>query len=81
MKAGIIYTSTTPELIELVNREVRKNLGEDAQIQSYEDPSILAEVREAGYVTSKAAARLVAMFMQAVIDGADAVLNLSLIHI
>ena len=73
MKAGIIYTSTTPELIELVNREVRKNLGEDAQIQSYEDPSILAEVREAGYVTSKAAARLVAMFMQAVIDGADAV--------
>ena len=42
MKAGIIYTSTTPELIELVNREVRKNLGEDAQIQSYEDPSILA---------------------------------------
>lgn len=75
MKAGIIYTSTTPELIELVNREVRKNLGEDAQIQSYEDPSILAEVREAGYVTSKAAARLVAMFMQAVIDGADAVLN------
>ena len=28
MKAALVYTSTTPELIELVNREVRKNIGE-----------------------------------------------------
>lgn len=75
MKAGIIYTSTTPELIELVNREVKKQLGDEAEIQSYEDPSILSEVREAGYVTAGAAARLVSMFMQAVMDGADAILN------
>lgn len=75
MKAGIVYTSTTPELIEMVNDEIKKNLGEDVEIQSYEDPSILAEVREAGYVTSGAAARLVGMFMQATSDGADAILN------
>ena len=42
MKAGIVYTSTTPELIEMVNDEIKKNLGEDVEIQSYEDPSILA---------------------------------------
>lgn len=75
MKIGIVYTSTTPELTELVNREVEKQLGTEAEIQSYEDPSILAEVREAGYVTAGAAARLVSMFMQAIMDGADAVLN------
>lgn len=75
MKAGIVYTSTTPELTELVNREVREQLGEGAEIASYEDPSILAEVREAGHVTAGAAARLVSMFMQATSDGADAILN------
>jgi len=54
---------------------VEKQLGTEAEIQNYEDPSILAEVREAGYVTAGAAARLVSMFMQAIMDGADAVLN------
>lgn len=75
MKAGIVYTSTTPELTELVNREIEKNLGRNAEILNYQDPSILQEIREAGYVTAAAAARLVSMFMQAVSDGADAVLN------
>ena len=27
MKVGLIYTSTTPELIELVEKEVKKQLG------------------------------------------------------
>ncbi len=75
MKAGIVYTSSTPELIELVNREIEKNLGKDAEILTYQDASILAEVREAGYVTAKAAARLTTMFMQAISDDVDAILN------
>lgn len=75
MKAGIVYTSTTPELIEDVNREIKKNLGEHVEIMNYEDPSILAEVRENGYVTAGAAARLVTLYMKAVSDGADAILN------
>ena len=28
MKVGLIYTSTTPELIELVEQEVKKQLGD-----------------------------------------------------
>ncbi len=75
MKIGVVYTSTTPELIEDVNREIRKNLGETPEIMNYQDPSILAEVREMGYVTAPPAARLVGMYMQAVSDGADAILN------
>ena len=35
----------------------------------------MAEVRDAGFVTAGAAARLVTMFMQAVQDGAEVVLN------
>lgn len=76
MKAALVYTSTTPELIELVEREVRANLGNEAEIISLQDPSILAEVRDAGYVTPTAAARLMGMYTAAVAQGADAILNI-----
>ena len=76
MKIGLVYTSTTPELIELVNKEVRAQLDSDAELLHYEDPSILSEIREHGYVTTAPAARLISMFMQAAQDGADAVLNI-----
>ena len=76
MKVGLIYTSTTPELIELVEQEVKKQLGEDVELYSLQDPSILADVREAGYVTAAPAARLIGMYMKAVEEGVDAMLNL-----
>ncbi len=76
MKVALVYTSTTPELIELVEKEVRQLLPQGTEIISNQDPSILAEVREAGYVTAPPAARLVGMYMKAVSDGADAILNI-----
>ncbi|WP_378954411.1 aspartate/glutamate racemase family protein [Pelosinus sp. sgz500959] len=76
MKVALVYTSTTPELIELVEKEVRQLLPQGTEIISYQDPSILAEVREAGYVTAPPAARLIGMYMKAVCDGADAILNI-----
>ncbi len=75
MKVGIVYTSTTPELIADVNREVQAQLGTEVEIYAQEDPSILADVREAGYVTAKPAARLITMYMNAAAEGCDAVLN------
>ena len=76
MKAALVYTGTTPELIELVEREVRKNIGPEAEIISSADPTIIAEVRDAGYVTPGAAARLIGMYTAAVQQGADAILNI-----
>lgn len=76
MKVGLIYTSTTPELIQMVEDEVKKQLGEDVETLSLQDPSILAEVREAGYVTAAPAARLIGMYMKAAEAGVDAMLNL-----
>lgn len=76
MKAALVYTSTTPELNAMVEDEVRKQLGGQAVLMSYQDPTILSETREHGSVTAPAAARLVSMFMQAVQDGADAILNI-----
>ena len=32
MKIGVVYTSTTPELIEDVNREIKSVLGDDIEI-------------------------------------------------
>lgn len=75
MKVALVYTSTTPELIALLEKEVQQVLPKDTEIVSYQDPSILAEVREAGYVTAPPAARLVSLYMKAVTDGADAILN------
>ncbi len=76
MKVGLIYTSTTPELIELVEQEVKKQLGKDVELYSLQDPSVLADVREAGYVTTAPAARLIGMYMKAAEEGVDAMLNL-----
>ena len=76
MKVALVYTSTTPELIDMVEREVRENIGQDAEIISLQDPSILAQVREAGYVTPAPAARLIGMYMDAIGQGAYAVLNI-----
>lgn len=76
MKAALVYTSTTPELIELVEKEVAGVLPKETEFMNYQDPTILAEVREAGYVTAPPAARLIGMYMQAVREGADAILNI-----
>lgn len=76
MKIALVYTSTTPELIEVVEREVRNKLPKDTEIASYDDATILHDVVDAGYVTAKPTARLIGMFMKAVEDGADAILNI-----
>lgn len=76
MKIGLVYTSTTPELTELLETEIRKQIGSKPELLSYEDPSILAEVREHGYVTPNAATRLLAMYLKAASDGVCAILNI-----
>lgn len=76
MKIGLVYTGVTPELIELVNKEVEKQIPQKAELMNYKDPSIISEVVEHNYVTPAPAARLVTMYMQAVQDGADAILNI-----
>lgn len=75
IKAALIYTSTTPELIGLVEREVRNSVGEEIELLSYSDASVLAETRDSGFVTGLAAARLIGLYMEAVKDEADVILN------
>lgn len=74
-KVAFVYTSTTPELIQYLEEEARVQLGESIQILTYKDPSILSEIREYGYVTANAASRLITLFLNAVSDGAEAILN------
>ena len=47
MKVGLIYTSTTPELIELVEQEVKKQLGDDVELYSLQDPFWQMSARQA----------------------------------
>lgn len=76
MKIGLVYTGVTDELKADVEREVKKQLGEEVEMLSYADPSIIKEVSSIGYVTTAPAARLVASYMQAAQEGVDAILNL-----
>lgn len=76
MKVGLVYTSTTPELIEGVEVEVIKAIGRDAECLTYENATVLAMTREAGYVTKEAAVLLVEMYLKAITDGAEAILNI-----
>jgi Asp/Glu/hydantoin racemase len=82
MKIGLVYTSTTPELIQDVEREVKTAIGgslqpgETLELFSLQDPSILQQVRDAGYVSTAPAARLVANYMKAAEEGCDAILNI-----
>ena len=75
MKVGIVYTSTTKELIEEVNRHISNELGSDIEILSYQDPSILSEVIEYGGVSSTAVAKLIKMYADAMMDEVDVILN------
>lgn len=75
VKVAVVYTGTTPELIELVEEDIRKKLGHGVEILTLKNPDILKQVKEAGHVTAQAAADLILLYMQAVKQGADAVLN------
>lgn len=76
MKVGLVYTSTTPELIRLVEQEVKQQLGEKVEIISSKNPDILTEIREKGYVSGIPAAKLIEMYMQQIQQGAEAILNI-----
>lgn len=74
MKIGLVYTATTLELIKTVEEEVYKNIGE-AELLTYQNSAVLTKTREAGYVTKEAATLLADMYLQAMKDGAEAILN------
>jgi Asp/Glu/hydantoin racemase len=75
MKVGLVYTSTTKELIHMVEEEVRKNIDKDLELLSYQNSEILIKVREAGYVTKEAVVLLIDLYLQAINDGSEAILN------
>ncbi|MCC8134757.1 MAG: hypothetical protein LIP04_15170 [Tannerellaceae bacterium] len=76
IKVALIYTITTPELKEDVVREIKNELGGQVEIVSYEDPSVFEESKVHGYVTSKAAARLIGMYMKAAEEEAEVILSI-----
>lgn len=76
MRVGLAYTSTTPELIGLVESEVKKQLGSEVEIISRQDPGILEEIRKLGYVSSVPGAQLMKMYLELVLEGVDGILNI-----
>ena len=76
IKVALIYTGTSPELIEYTEREIREQLGADVELMNYAVPSVLEEVRKTGYVTAAPAAKMIRTYMEAVEAGADAILSI-----
>ena len=75
IKVALIYTGTSPELIEYTEREIREQLG-DVELMTYAVPSVLEEVRKTGYVAAAPAAKMIRTYMEAVEAGADAILSI-----
>jgi len=75
MKIAMIYTAKSDALKESLENSLRNTLGEDTEILEYQDLSVLQETARAGHITPEAAARYAAIHLQAVQDGADAILS------
>ncbi|MDR1439403.1 MAG: aspartate/glutamate racemase family protein, partial [Clostridiales bacterium] len=75
MNIGIVYTGTTPQLIECLESELLRQIGHGPAIRSYADPAILERIRVAGGLVPDAAESLLSLYWQAVRDGADIVYN------
>jgi len=75
VKVALVYTVTTPELKEDMLREVTKELG-NVEILNYEVPEVFEEIKSTGYVTVPPAAKLIKTYMDAIEDGADAILSI-----
>ncbi len=77
MKIAVVFTSTTPELIAGVNEALQTELaGMEAEIASYQDPSILQEARDNNGLTPGLCRRLFDLYEQGRRDGADIILNI-----
>jgi len=76
IKVALIYTGTSPELTEYMERELKEQLGAYVELMNYAAPSVLEEIRKTGYVTAAPAAKMVRTYMEAVEAGADAILSI-----
>ena len=75
MKIAVVYTTSPKELVDLIEKEIRTTIGENINILNFYKPEVLEETRKVGYVTPSAAANLICAYMEAVKEGADAILN------
>ncbi|MDR2038878.1 MAG: aspartate/glutamate racemase family protein [Bacteroidales bacterium] len=76
VKVALIYTVTTPELKEDMEREVKEQLGANVEVLRYEVPSVFEDIKKADYVTAIPAATLIGTYMKAIESGADAILSI-----
>lgn len=75
MQIGIIYTGVTPQLTECLEGELRAAIGDAAELRSYSNPEILASLRESGGLNPWATEQLLALYWQAVREGAGLLYN------
>jgi aspartate/glutamate racemase len=77
LKVAAVYTSTTPELVEMVESELKAQFSEDnLEIISLKNPDILQEARDAGGVTPHCARELINLYEEAARSGAEIIFNI-----
>jgi Asp/Glu/hydantoin racemase len=77
MKVAAVYTSTTPELIEMVESELKAQFdGKDLEIISLKNPGILQEARDSGGLTPHCTRELINLYEEAVSAGAEIIFNI-----
>ena len=75
MKIGIVYTGTSPELMDSVETELRNAMRDDLEFVIFKDVSIINEVSVAKDVFPAPAARLVKLYTDAIAADVDVIYN------
>lgn len=74
-KIALVYTATTEAMSAYLLDRIHALMGGEVQVTAYADESILQEVLRAGKITPSAARKLLELYLQAMRDGADGILN------
>lgn len=75
MKVALVYTVVNDSMRSHLENIVHTLIGQDTEILSLSDPSILQSVLEAGKITPEAAKKVLALYLQAMEQGAKGILS------
>lgn len=75
LKIAIVYTGTNEKLCSNVEKAIENELNCDYEILQYQDESIISSIRNTGFVTKAVSLKLMKMYLKAIDDEADIILN------
>lgn len=74
-KVALVYTVATESMSAYLHDRLHALMGENIEVATYADESILQDVLHAGKITPSATRKLLGLYLQAMQEGADGILS------